>query len=182
MRFGKSSGAVDDRKLRELILYVATRTQDDTYCGAVKLNKILYHADFRAFRELGRPITGHPYVARDLGPVPERLVPVRKNLVSEGDADVEREESGQVRIYAHRDARAGFFTEEELALVDRVIEELRHFNWKQLSDATHETPGWRAAKIGARIPYEAALISVSGTEKEHERARSLAAAYATPAS
>jgi Protein of unknown function (DUF4065) len=177
----KAKTAVDDRKLKELILYIAVRTQDDPYCGAVKLNKILYTADFRAYLELGESISGHPYVARPLGPVPKRLPPVRKNLVLSGDAELVREEMGpysQDRVYALREAKLSLFTEEELALVDAVIEELRPLHWTQLTQKTHETPGWRAAKFGEVIPYETAFVSVHGTPAEHARARKLAAARA----
>ena len=43
----------NEGKFRELILYVARRSEDDKYFGAVKLNKILYFSDFNAYRELG---------------------------------------------------------------------------------------------------------------------------------
>lgn len=174
----RTKAAVDDRKLKELILYVAMKTQDDPVCGAVKLNKILYTADFRAYLELGHSITGHPYVARERGPVPKRLRPIRTNLVLHGDAEVVAEQMGpfsQDRVFAMREARLNLFTEEEIALVDAVIEELLPLHWTTLSSATHTTPGWRAAKIGAEIPYETAFISIEGSDAEHARARELAA-------
>jgi Protein of unknown function (DUF4065) len=173
--------ATDDRKLRELILYVALRTQDDPYCGAIKFNKILYTADFRAYLELGHSITGHPYVAQEHGPVPKRLLPVRTNLVATGAADVVQEQAGpytQDRIYALRQPSRETFSREELDLVDRVIEELRPLHWTKLSAITHETPGWRAVKFGEDISYDTAFVSVWGTEAQHERAREMAAAHA----
>ena len=35
----------------------------------VKLNKLLYRADFEAFRLLGHPITGETYEKQEFGPV-----------------------------------------------------------------------------------------------------------------
>ncbi len=43
----------DERKLKEFILYVADRCEADPTFGAVKLNKILFYADFLAFASTG---------------------------------------------------------------------------------------------------------------------------------
>jgi len=37
---------IDERKFKELILYVADKCSDDPDFGAVKLNKILFYSDF----------------------------------------------------------------------------------------------------------------------------------------
>src|SRR6266487_3415423 len=47
-----------DEKLRELILHICIRSEDDEAFGAVKLNKLLFFSDFHAFLRLGKPITG----------------------------------------------------------------------------------------------------------------------------
>jgi hypothetical protein len=36
----------DDEKLRELILYVSTLSENDPNFGAAKLNKLLFYTDF----------------------------------------------------------------------------------------------------------------------------------------
>ena len=48
----------NDAKLRELILYVAERCENDPDFGALKLNKILFNADFIAYALTGKAITG----------------------------------------------------------------------------------------------------------------------------
>ena len=57
--------ALNERKLRELVVLVANKSEGDPHFGAVKLNKILYYAEFQAFRILGSPIAGATYI--DLG-------------------------------------------------------------------------------------------------------------------
>jgi len=64
---------------------------DDRFAGAIKLNKVLFFAEFAHMRVTGRPITGSPYQKLRLGPAPRRLVPVRNRLISAGDATLERE-------------------------------------------------------------------------------------------
>lgn len=171
----------DPRKLRELILYVAWRTRDDPNCGAVKLNKILYHAEFRAYRELGHSISGTPYVALEYGPAPIELRPIRKNLEITGDARVVQVPMGpqaQDRIVAQRDADTTIFTREELEITDAVIKELWSMHWSTLSVDTHRLPGWLAARpTQAEIPYETAFLSNDITEEDRQRAQRLTAEY-----
>lgn len=171
----------DDKKLRELILYVAERTADDPNAGAVKLNKILYHAEFQAYRDLGAPISGHPYVALKLGPAPKDLRPIRKNLELAGDAKVVGVQFGpqtQERIVALRSADTSLFSKEELDLVDAVIAELWPLHWTELSADTHRLPGWLAmAPTHSVIPYETAFLSNDVTDGDIARGAELAGAY-----
>ncbi len=57
LTFG-SDGTRSTEKLRELVLYIADKCEEDRTFGAVKLNKILFYADFISFAEYGEPITG----------------------------------------------------------------------------------------------------------------------------
>lgn len=67
-----SKNVYSEEKLRELILYIAQKSKTDPRCGAVKLNKLLYYADFSAYRLLGRAITGAEYQHLKKGRRPER--------------------------------------------------------------------------------------------------------------
>ena len=46
----------DDRKLAEMILLIAKRSEGDPAFGAVKLDKLLFHCDFSAYLTYGTPI------------------------------------------------------------------------------------------------------------------------------
>ncbi len=52
-----------EAKLRELIIHVATLSGMDEPFGATKLNKILFNADFEAYRQWGKSISGQEYFA-----------------------------------------------------------------------------------------------------------------------
>lgn len=73
-----------EEKLRELILYIAYKSKADPRCGAVKLNKLLYYADFTAYRLLGRSITGAEYQHLQEGPAPRRGLPAQEKLKRDG--------------------------------------------------------------------------------------------------
>ena len=53
-----ASQHADDKKLRELILYLATRMERDQHAGQgrIKLAKLLWLTDFEAYRRFGRSI------------------------------------------------------------------------------------------------------------------------------
>ena len=60
----------NDEKLREMILLISERRQADPKFGAIKLNKLLFHADFSAFLTHGEPIAGKEYLKLPQGPAP----------------------------------------------------------------------------------------------------------------
>ena len=75
-------------KFRELLVYVSKKCEDDPTFGAVKLNKILYYADFAAYRLYDKPITGAKYRKLSEGPAPRELIAERDALLASGDAEI----------------------------------------------------------------------------------------------
>src|SRR5438045_3058966 len=76
----------DEKKLGELMLYIARKSENHELFGSVKLNKILFFSDFAAYSRYGKAITGAEYRRLDLGPAPKRLVPVREKLEADRSA------------------------------------------------------------------------------------------------
>jgi hypothetical protein len=166
----------DERKLRELILYIANRCEPDVHFGAMKLNKILFYSDFYYYAYYGKPITGVEYMKQPLGPVPRRLVPVRDAMVSEGAiVIIKRRVSGvtrpQDRIVAVEEPDLSVFTAEEIDYVNRVIEFCEGKSGTDISNDTHQHPAWRVPRrLGDTIPYEYVFLSdepVTDYEREH---------------
>src|SRR5579862_1192538 len=112
-------------KLRELVVYIAKRSEDDSCFGAVKLNKLLFYSDFLAFLHLGKSITGQRYVKLERGPSPERFDVVKKQMQHDGDIAVQVSNNvyGRElhRTFALRDPKPGMFTGEEVSLIEQVI-------------------------------------------------------------
>jgi hypothetical protein len=154
--------ALRKKKLKELILYIAFRSGDDPRFGAVKLNKILFFADFEAYRRLGESITGATYQHLDEGPAPRALVPLRDELLAEEAIRVSRREyfgSEQQRIEPLRTPKLDLFSIAELEIVEEVIRELWQLNAKQVSELSHYEPAWQLTRSGEDIPYTAAWLS-----------------------
>ncbi len=153
----------DNRKFREVVLYVAEESEDDPRFGATKLNKILYFSDFKAFGMLGESITGATYQRLDRGPAPRELLPALRLMEAEGEIErVERRYFNRpqkvVRPLRKSDARE-ILDSAEIAIVDAVLTELGDLNASQVSALSHLEAGWRLARDREEIPYETVYIS-----------------------
>jgi hypothetical protein len=151
----------NENKFRELLLFIARRSEGDPRFGAIKLNKLLFYSDFLAYLELGHPITGQPYFALENGPAPRYLVRVREQMVKSKDIAISRKQtlSGvQERVLALREPDPNKFTPAEIALVTKVLEVCRSHSGIELSELSHRFAGWRLAAEKEDIPYEVALV------------------------
>jgi hypothetical protein len=157
-------GQFNRHKFKELVLYIAAQLEHDPKFGATKLNKILFFSDFLAYAHFGEPITGAVYQRLQKGPAPRMLVPVRNELVEDGDAKVETRtyfHRTQDRVVALRPADMSHFSVEEKALVDEVIDQLKHHDAVSISDLSHDVSmAWQAAMDGEEIPYETVFVSI----------------------
>jgi hypothetical protein len=149
------------QRLRELIVYISEKSEHDQHYGATKLNKILYHSDFRAFERFGVPLTGVSYFRLPKGPAPRLMLPVRNDLIAEGAIRLDKIMLGdgfEHRIVALRRPVLEHFTSDEISLVDEVIMELWPQTATDVSDASHDVR-WKILCDKDPIPYEFAFFS-----------------------
>jgi hypothetical protein len=166
----------DKNKFKTLVHYIcAQRSGDPSSLGAVKLNKILWLADFNAYYSLGEPITGARYVKRQYGPVPHQIVAVLQELQNDGAIEVmdvthfgKRKKQYRVKSIPS----VGIFSEQEKEIIDKTIKFVcdRH-TAASISEASHDHV-WKVAEDGEEIPYYT-VFSIPGkiTEDELEWAR-----------
>jgi len=170
-------------KMRALILYVAKRYADDPSFGSVKLNKVLFHADFSAYAKLGDSLTRYEYRAQHAGPTLYAMLPVLKEMARDDRISFRRVDDWaypQDRIEAHDEPNLDLFSDAERAIIDESIERLRGMSADEVIDAAHEFPGWIHAwerGKGSAIPYES-VFGDARTELEdweQDEAKDLAA-------
>lgn len=152
----------NEQKLRELILYVAERSLGDVRFGKTKLNKILFFADFEAYRDRGEPITGAVYQHLQYGPAPHQMMPVLLDMHQSNEIEYlsERTFAGQQhRVLPLRQAKTDLFSGREIAIVNEVLDRLAQLTNQQVSDLSHETMAWRLTREGEEIPYGTAVFS-----------------------
>jgi hypothetical protein len=166
-----------DEKLRELIIYVSTLSERDPKFGAIKLNKLLFYADFLAYQRFGTAITGQEYQALEHGPAPKRLKPIMDRMERSGDVKIEARKVGrvrQLRAVPIRTANLSVFSEQELDLVQEVVRRFRDANARQISDESHLFLGWQLGIQGETIPYSTVLIGTrKPTDQERRKGRAL---------
>jgi len=151
----------NDEKFRELLLFIAERSEKDPHFGAIKVNKLLFYCDFLAYLTLGQPITGHEYFALKQGPAPKYGTRIRQQMIADGEIAIQRKETvagTQIRTVALRQPNPKVFSSEEVALITQVLQEYRASSGSELSERSHKFAGWSLAKEKESIPYAVALV------------------------
>jgi hypothetical protein len=168
------------QRFRELIVYISKKCEHDPNFGAVKLNKILYHSDFKAFEKFGVPLTGVTYFRLKAGPAPKPLLVYRNQLLEEGAIEIKRVPLGrltQERTVALREPILEHFTADEIHIVDTVIDDLWNQSATEVSDASHDVR-WKVLSNEVSMPYEFAYLSNDRiTERDIRRTRELSDRY-----
>jgi len=172
---------LDRQKFKELVLYFAqaSAAAADVGFGMVKLNKLLYRADFEGFRLLGHSITGERYMKQEFGPVAYDLLLALDELAAEGRMTWSLFEAGPyIRKAPTPSEREDdqpdltLFPDDERKIMEKALDDLAALGGKEVSEWSHEqSSGWRAAEIGQEIPYGTALLSTEPlSEAQMERA------------
>jgi hypothetical protein len=149
------------RRLREAVLYVSKRCEDATLFGLVKLNKIMWRADFDSFVQRGQPVTGRIYQRLPQGPAPIEMLPVLNELQADGLLTIERSMVGdheQQRPVALATPVMTLFSPSDVICLDRAISLYWDKSGRETSDLSHGV-AWKTHEDGEPIPYEMAYLS-----------------------
>ncbi len=136
-------------KLANMGVYFAARAT----CYKVKFMKLLWFADFVAYKRLGRSISGLPYVALPMGPVPDEYRWLMSLLEEEGWVAVEPAFEVGERIIAEREPSIEMFAEEENRVLQSVLQELGSLSTDEIVDLSHKEDAWQRTYPGERISY-----------------------------
>jgi hypothetical protein len=150
-----------------MILYVAQKCETSHYFGAIKLNKIIWKADFDSFAARGVPVTGREYRREKYGPVPKEMVPLHTEMLKQGAVRIVRTEFGkdetgkpiiEHRTVAQDEPNMSLFTPEDVSFVDKSISHYWEKSGTESSDESHGV-AWRTRSNGDPMPYELAWLS-----------------------
>jgi hypothetical protein len=160
-------------KLKELIIYLALRMQEDQHVGRgrIKLAKLLWRCDFAAFWRFGEPITEARYQADRLGPAPVDEMLALRDLEGAGRLELVNEwDQQQIPVATGVPPNLEVFSGSEIALVDDQLHRYRLVTAHAMVDEAHEFPGWINSWRGGKgkhspIPFESVFWD-SRTELE----------------
>lgn len=116
----------DDRRLRELILYIAARCEGWTGFRPALLERLLFQSDFLHFRLHGFPITGQTYRRGIHSPAPRAMGRVLRGMIRTGALRVDEHPVGDglhVRRIpvALREPDLRIFDGQEIAVVEKAL-------------------------------------------------------------
>lgn len=159
-------------RLRQMILYVSRRCVDAERMGLVKLNKILWKADFDSYAERQVPVTGCAYQRLALGPAPREMLPLLRELLrigaisyietNFGDGIVEKRPIPQI------EPNLLLFSRDDLSFVDRAISYYWNKTGEETSDDSHGI-AWKTRPNKSTMFYELAYISDDEISEEEKR-------------
>ena len=148
----------DRDKFKRLVHYVIWRAGKRDWFGAVKLNKVLWFSDTRAFALTGKSITGATYTRHQFGPVPKAIMPVRAELEREGTVRFWKQGRTE-RASAEASPDMTPFTSNEMAIVDYWIEHIATYETaNSISEKSHDYT-WQIATMGEELPMVATFAT-----------------------
>jgi len=142
---------LDSQKLFNTILFFSVGGQLKT-----KLNKLLFYADFKHFKEYSVSITGARYVHLQYGPVPDDYDYYFAELLREHYLDVEEEILGNYtgfKCVARVEPDLGTFDQSERDVLEQVISYFRKFGSAEIMKFSHEEVAYASTMEGETISY-----------------------------
>ena len=121
------------------------------------INKYLFYADFKHFKEYVNGITGSRYKRLPYGPAPENYEIILGRLVDEGAIQVEEisfasSTCGEKYTTAETPDLT-VFSETEYEVIEKVKNHFKNFTAKDISDFSHGEKGYQQTAAGQYISY-----------------------------
>ena len=149
--------SLDIEKLLNCILYFCKGGTLKT-----KINKLLFYADFKFFKENSNSITGLRYTKFQYGPVPENYHYFFAFLINDEQAiNVEEIQypncTGEI-YHTVKGPDLTLFSESELKIMNQIKEHFAPFNATQISDFSHKEKGYIETPDRTHISYDYANV------------------------
>jgi len=132
----------DFEKFAYMIVYLYQKVSAYT----TKMNKLVFYSDFLHYKRFGFSISGMPYCAIKMGPVPDNYRTLNDLLVQEGylESTVEHFKGDLVEVFRpaiHADE--SHFTARELDILNLVAGKFKNTSTQQIIDISHREAAWK---------------------------------------
>lgn len=142
---------LDTAKLINAILFFCKGAQLKT-----KLNKLLFYADFKHFKDYTVSVTGTRYLHLPFGPVPKNYEFYFAELVNEKKLDIDEVLVGQYfgdNYVSIAEPNFGIFSDTELKILSEVKERFKGSSSTDIKDFSHNERGYIETGKGDLISY-----------------------------
>lgn len=124
-----------------------------------KVNKLLFYADFRHFKEYTTSVTGAQYVHLPLGPVPDNYDHYFAALIGNGSLKVEESACGEdfvteKLVTVNVPDLLSLFSDSEIKTLVAVKEHFKDYTATKIKDFSHNEQGYNKTSEGQCISYE----------------------------
>ena len=148
-------------KLAESPLHAAARLRGDCVGGATNLNRVLFFVEFTHLRRRHQLASVCQFQKLPQEPAPHQRLPVRLRLIDAGEAKLIEEDflgGPQQRSVPERAADLIWFIAEESQTIEDMLDQLERSTGTQVSELSHQEPGWRLTETGETIPFSTAFL------------------------
>ncbi len=132
-------------KFTEMVVYFSEQIEP----FKTKMNKLLFYADFLMFKRSCFSISGVRYKAIDMGPVPNNFQSIFEYLVNKEVIDIYTTEfpqgytGEQFKAKKERHFKADLFSEEELAVLEKVATVFKSTSTNDIIELSHLEEAWQ---------------------------------------
>ncbi len=123
-----------------------------------KLNKLLFYADFKHFKEYTVSITGVQYIHLIYGPVPDNYEMYYASLLSRNSLQIIEEiyPNGYIGeiIKANKAPDLGIFSTSEIRILASVTEDFKGYTARQIKERSHKEEGYQNTIDRQMISYK----------------------------
>lgn len=139
-----------DLKTINVFLYVLK----NNFLTKTQIMKNLFSIDFQSKKEYNRSITSLKYAHGTYGPIIDNKDEHLSFLIKQNYVEFVNDEEDKILFKPTQECDLSLFTEEEIAIMDKVLIQLKGKEAKKLTDWSHKFKGWIDTKNGEIIDYK----------------------------
>lgn len=152
----------DKGKFEQVLHYLINEIGSRANVGKTVLNKVLFYCDSSYYEKTGEFMTGEHYIRLEFGPVSKHFDEVKADLIKKGiivekEVKGEKEIRGKAVIYhkynSIKEPDLSKLNAGELALINKMINELGEMDRNQITDYSHGDIAFKATKENDYIDY-----------------------------
>lgn len=143
---GKTTGykTPDFRKFSEMVVFFTQKLEP----WKTRLNKLLFYADFNMYKQTGFSISGVPYRAIPMGPVPNNFNSIFEYIANQGELEIvykyfaDGGAGEQFKTKVQRTFNQELFSPVELRILTSVAERFKNISTNEIIELSHKEKAW----------------------------------------
>jgi uncharacterized phage-associated protein len=136
-------------RLKNILLFFISKGNGVFF---TKMNKLLFYADFMAYRVTGKSVSGLAYKAIAHGPVPMRWDRIY-SFFDEIDQEIVQFSDGRegTKLVSKLSPDMAEFSDDELKILEYVSQRFKNETPTQISETSHEEEAWKKYKDSDKL-------------------------------